>query len=147
MSGHYITRVQTTHQTDETTMSDHCTVLGETPDVKIEVTTAGHSKIRTTNLKKKHLRRQKRLKKLDVNNLNQREQISRCISECIERFAPEQEIKTKKPTAWNTKTVKIAFTERDQPFPNWTKSLSENNRQKYIRTTECDTKGYERLQL
>ena len=64
--------------------------------------------------------------------MNYTEQISRCILECIERFAPVTEIKTKEnPTDWITNTIKNAITERNQLFKNWTKSPSEINNQKY----------------
>ena len=43
----YITSYQTVHQIEKTTMSDHYTVLGEIPGVKIEETATSHSKIRT----------------------------------------------------------------------------------------------------
>ena len=48
---HYITSYQTLHQTETTTMSDHYTVLGEIPYVKVEVTTESHCKTQTRNLK------------------------------------------------------------------------------------------------
>ena len=108
---HYITSYQTVHQSEKTTMSDHYTVLGEIPDVKYEVTAESHCKIRTTNLKnikgdnalKFLFILEQRLMKLDENNLNYTEQISKCILECIERFALVTEIKTKEnPTDWIT---------------------------------------------
>ena len=42
---HNITSYQTVHQTEKNTTSGHYTVLGETSDVKIEVTATSHSKI------------------------------------------------------------------------------------------------------
>ena len=136
-------------------MSDHYTVLGEIPDVKYEVTAESHSKIRTRNLKniksdnalKFLFILKQRLMKLDENNLNYTEQISRYILECIERFAPVTGIKTKEnPTDWITNTIKNAITKRNQLFQNWTKSPSEINNQKYkkqrnlVTSLICNTK-------
>ena len=125
-------------------MSDHHTILGGFPDVKIEVTAKSHSKIRTRNLKnikgdsalKFLFILEQTLRKLDKNNANYTEQISKCIQECIERFAPVTEMNTKEnPTDWITKTIKNAITKRNQLFQNWTKSPSENNNKKYKKTT------------
>ena len=74
--------------------------------------------------------------KLFGNNLKYTEQISRCILDCIERFAPVTEIKTKEnPIDWITNTDKNAFTNRYQLFQNWTKSPSEKKNKKYQKTT------------
>ena len=72
--------------------------------------------------------------KLDGNNFNYTEQISKCIIDCIERlrFAHVTEIKTKENrTDWITNTIKNAITKPNQLFQNSTKSPSENNNKKY----------------
>ena len=137
---HYITSYTTTNQTEKTTMSDHYSVLGEIPAVKTEVITTDDSIIRTRNLKNikgdKALNflflLEQRLMKLDVNNLSYTEQISRCILECIDRFAPVTEFKRKENlNDWITNSIKNAITKRDQLFRNWTNSPSDINKEKY----------------
>ena len=96
-------------------MSDHYTVRDEISDVKSNVTATSHSEIRTRNLKiikddnsqKFRFILEQRLIKIDGNNLNYTEQISRCLLNCIEHFPPVTEIKTKeKPTDWISNTIK-----------------------------------------
>ena len=70
--------------------------------------------------------------KLDGNNFNYTEQLSKCILDCIERFAHVTEIKTTENcTDWITNTIKNAITKPSQLFQNSTKSPSENNNKKY----------------
>ena len=137
---HYITSFQATHKTEKTTMSDHYTVLGEIPEVEIDATTANQSNIFTRNLRnikgdntlKFLFLLEQKLLKLDANNMNFTEEISRCILECIDRFAPEKEMKTKENRSdWITNTVKNAITKRDRLFQKWTRSPTEENLIKY----------------
>ena len=70
------------------------------------------------------------------------ETLSKIIMDCLNRFAPEEEIshKNKKESSWITNKVKNETVKRDQLFKIWTLQPNDSNRERYVKQRNRVTK-------